>query len=241
MLVWCSANADKSRGVVGAVIGEILPFAVGIAISPLPIIVVILTLLSPRARASGPGFLIGWVAGILIVLVALTFLSTFLPTPQQSNASNPWEGAIKVVLGALLLWLAARQWRKRPRSGETPSLPSWMERVDGFGLGSGFRFGLFLSVVNPKNVILSVSVAVDLGSGGLTPGSTLLIGVIFTLLASSTVLVPVLAYLFAADRLEGALSALHRWLVRENHVIMAVLLIVLGFSAIGRGLEAIWP
>lgn len=226
---------------MGAVIGEILPFAVGIAISPLPIIVVILTLLSPRARRSGPGFLIGWVAGILAVLVVLTFLSTFVPAPRQGDASNPWEGAIKLVLGALLLWLAVRQYRKRPRAGETPALPSWMAKVDGFGFGGGLRFGLFLSVVNPKNVILSVSVAVDLGSGDLTLGSTALIVVISTLLASSTVLIPVMAYLFAADRLKGALSAVHTWLVRENHVIMAVLLIVLGFSALGRGLEAIWP
>jgi len=226
---------------VGAVIGEILPFAIGIAISPLPIIVVILTLLSPRARRSGPGFLIGWIAGILAVLLVLTLLSTFLPAPQQSSASNPWEGAIKLVLGVLLLWLAVRQWRKRPRADETPALPSWMAKVDGFGFGSGLRFGLFLSTMNPKNVILSVSVAVDLGSGDLTFGSTVLVVVAFTLLASSTVFIPVLAYLFAADRLRGPLSALHTWLVRENHVIMAVLLVVLGFSAVGRGIGVIWP
>lgn len=226
---------------MGAVIGEILPFAVGIAISPLPIIVVILTLLSPRARRSGPGFLIGWIVGILAVLLVLTFLATFLPAPAHRDAPDPWEGAIKIILGALLVWLAARQWRKRPREGETPALPSWMERVDGFGFGSGLRFGLFLSVVNPKNIILSVSVAVDLGSAGLTLGSTAVVVMVFALLASSTVLVPVLAYLFAADRLTGALSSLHTWLVRENHVIMAVLLIVLGFSAMGRGIEVIWP
>lgn len=226
---------------MGAVIGEILPFAVGIAISPLPIIVVILTLLSPRARSSGPGFLIGWVVGIVSVLLVLTFLATFLPAPQHRDDPDPWEGAIKVVLGALLLWLAVRQWRKRPRDGETAALPSWMERVDGFGFGSGLRFGLFLSVVNPKNVILSVSVAVDLGSGDLAFGSTAVIVAVFALLASSTVLIPVLAYLFAADRLTGALSALHTWLVRENHVIMAVLLVVLGFAAIGRGIGVVWP
>lgn len=125
---------------MGTVIGEILPFTLGIAISPLPIIVVILTLLSPRARTSGPGFLLGWVIGILGVLLALTFLSAFLPEPQTELAANPWEGAIKLALGALLLWLAGKRWRKRPKDGETPALPAWMEKVDTFGFGSGLKF-----------------------------------------------------------------------------------------------------
>ena len=48
------------------VAGEILVFAVGIAISPIPIIAVILMLFSARARINGPAFLLGWVAGITV-------------------------------------------------------------------------------------------------------------------------------------------------------------------------------
>ena len=47
------------------VIGEILPLAVGIAISPIPIIAAILMLLSPRAKGTSVGFMIGWLAGIV--------------------------------------------------------------------------------------------------------------------------------------------------------------------------------
>lgn len=79
------------------------------------------------------------------------------------------------------------------------------------------------------------------GTGDLTPGRIAIVIVIFALLASSTVLIPVLAYLIAADRLKGPLSALHTWLLRENHVIMTVLLVVLGFAVIGRGIGAVWP
>ena len=45
------------------VIGEILPLALGIAISPIPIIAAILMLLSPRARTTSVGFLLGWEIG----------------------------------------------------------------------------------------------------------------------------------------------------------------------------------
>jgi hypothetical protein len=54
------------------VIGEILPLAVGIAISPIPIIVAILMLLSPRAKGTSVGFLLGWLAGIVIAIVLST-------------------------------------------------------------------------------------------------------------------------------------------------------------------------
>jgi hypothetical protein len=40
-------------------IGAVLGFAVGIAVSPLPVMAVVLVLLSERARANGPLFLAG--------------------------------------------------------------------------------------------------------------------------------------------------------------------------------------
>ena len=48
---------------MGQGISEVLTFAVGVAISPVPIIAVILMLFSQRARVNGPVFLLGWVSG----------------------------------------------------------------------------------------------------------------------------------------------------------------------------------
>jgi Na+/proline symporter len=83
---------------MGSVIGEILPLAVGIAISPIPIIAAILMLLSPRAKATSVGFLLGWLAGILVAVVLFTLLSSVLPQ-QDSSGSSPVSGVIKIILG----------------------------------------------------------------------------------------------------------------------------------------------
>ena len=54
-------------------IGESLPLAVGIALSPIPIIAVVLMLTSRRAKVNGPVFVLGWpvdlgaVAAIVLV------------------------------------------------------------------------------------------------------------------------------------------------------------------------------
>ncbi len=54
---------------MNGVIGDILPLALCVAISPIPIIAAILMLFSPRAAGTGSGFLIGWVLGVLLLLL----------------------------------------------------------------------------------------------------------------------------------------------------------------------------
>src|SRR5438552_17203229 len=52
---------------MGNAIGTILPQAIGVAISPVPIIAVILMLFSQRARSNGPAFLVGLVLALAVV------------------------------------------------------------------------------------------------------------------------------------------------------------------------------
>src|SRR3954462_8368072 len=99
---------------MGGVIGELLPLAVGVAISPIPIIAAILMLLSPKARGTSLGFLLGWVLGIVVAVVLFTLLSSFLPE-SGTDAPKPVAGGIKLVLGLVLVRLAVRQWRSRPK------------------------------------------------------------------------------------------------------------------------------
>src|SRR4051794_33065468 len=63
----CDSRRGRRRRhviAVGQVIGDLLPFAVGVAISPIPIIAVILMLLAPKAGGTSAGFLVGWLIGI---------------------------------------------------------------------------------------------------------------------------------------------------------------------------------
>ena len=53
---------------MGNVIGDILPMAIGVAISPVPIIAVILMLFTHRAKPNSMAFLGGWILGLAIVL-----------------------------------------------------------------------------------------------------------------------------------------------------------------------------
>lgn len=219
---------------MGAVIGEILPLALGVAVSPIPIIAAILMLLSPRARVTSVGFLLGWVLGIVVAVTVFTLLSSVLP--DGDDASKPVQGVIQLILGAGLLLLALRQWRGRPHGGEEPAMPKWMQAIDKVTFPVAFGLGFLLSAINPKNLLMAAGAGVDIGSAGLETGEIVLVIAVFTVVAASTVLVPVVGYLIAADRLRATLDALRVWLAKENAVIMAVLLLVIGVSLIGKGI-----
>lgn len=109
-------------------IGGSLALAVGVALSPVPIIAVVLMLTSRRARANGPLFVLGWLAGLAVV--GAIVLSVSGPAGASSSGSPAtWVSWVKVVLGLLLLVVAARQFRGRPKDGQQAHLPKWMATI----------------------------------------------------------------------------------------------------------------
>lgn len=222
---------------MGAVIGEILPLAVGIAISPIPIIAAILMLLSPKAKSTSVGFLLGWVAGILIAVTLFTVLSGLL-SGADPEASQPVAGVVKIVLGAGLLLLAVRQWRSRPAPDAEPPMPKWMTAIDTMTVGRGLLLGFLLSAVNPKNLLMAVAAGVAIGTGGLDAAGDTLTIIVFTIIAAISVAAPVIAYLVASARMAGPLESMRAWLVHNNATVMAVLLLVIGVVLIGKGIAS---
>lgn len=220
---------------MGEVIGGILPLALGIAISPIPIIAAILMLLSPKAKGTSVGFLIGWVLGIVVAVVVFTLLASIIPE-QDPDASKPIAGVIKLLLGAGLLFLALKQWRGRPKDGEAAALPKWMSAIDSMTTVRGAVLGFLLSAVNPKNLLMAAGAGVLIGTAGLNGGEITLVVAIFVVIAACSVAVPVIAYLVASEKMAAPLESLRGWLVQNNATVMAVLLLVIGVVMIGKGI-----
>ena len=152
------------------------------------------------------------------------------------GAAQIIEGIIKLVLGALLLVLAVKQWRGRPSGNAPPELPKWMSAIDTLTPVKGLGLGVLLSALNPKNLIMAAGAGVVIGKSDLNTGQIVVVIVVYTAIAASTVAVPIVAYLIAADRMAQPLEALRTWLVRENTTVMAVLLLVIGVVLIGKGI-----
>lgn len=224
---------------MGQVIGDFLPLALGVAISPIPIIAVILMLFSGRAKQNSLAFLAGWLVGIVATMVILIGVAS---TQDLSSGGEPSDTSswIKLVLGLLLVVAAAGQWRKRPKPGEDPTMPGWMTKIDSMKPGAALGLGILLSALNPKNLLLIAGAAAGISQTDLSSTDTAIAVAVFTLIGASTVAVPTLGYLFLGAKIQPTLDAAKVWLSANNITVMAVLLLVIGVTLFGKGLGALW-
>ncbi len=223
---------------MGVAFGDTLPYAIGIAVSPVPIIAVILMLFSAKARENGPAFMAGWVVGVftLTLVVALVSDGAGADTDEGTFDLVNW---LKVLLGAALLFLAARQWQSRPAHGETPEMPKWMQTIDTFTPGKALGMGVLLSSVNPKNLLLAVGAGAAMGQLGLSTGETVGSVLMFTIVASLTIAGPVTYYLVGGESAKKTLDDMKTWLMQNNATVMTVLLLVIGVALAGDGISGL--
>lgn len=219
---------------MGDAIGETLGFAVGIAISPIPIAAVILMLFSGRARSNSVAFLVAWLVGIALVTTVVLLLPGLDDAGGEPSDTAGW---IKLVLGALLLFGGVRQWQARPGPDEQAPTPGWMARIDGLEPAAAFGLGFLLSALNPKNLLLAAAAGASMGALDLSTGDTVVAVAVFTVIAALTVAVPVIGFLVAGDRLGATLDATKAWLIDNNTAVMAVLFVVFGINLVGDAIQ----
>ena len=217
---------------MGQAIGGSLPLAVGVALSPVPIIAVVLMLTSRRARVNGPLFVLGWLAGLAVVgTIALCVAG---PAGASSSGSPAtWVSWVKVVLGLLLLLVAARQFRTRPKDGDQAALPKWMASVDDITPLSACGLAALLAGVNPKNLLLAVGGAATIAQTGISGGQQAVAYLVFALVGTLGVGIPVGVYFALGPRADKPLNSLKDWMSAHNAVIMSVLCLVIGVKLIG--------
>jgi threonine/homoserine/homoserine lactone efflux protein len=223
---------------VGDAIGQVLSFGVGVALSPVPIIAVVLMLGTPRARANGPAFIVGWVVGLGVVGTVVLLAASGADASEDGEPAT-WVGIVKLVLGALLVLVALRQWRGRPRDGDDAALPKWMQTIDTFAPGKALAMGVLLSAVNPKNLILTLGAASAIAQTGIESSEQAVALAVFVVIGTLGPGLPVAIYFVLGARAEQVLDELKQWMAGHNAAIMAVLCLVIGAKLLGDGISAL--
>lgn len=219
--------------VLDGAIGDLLPSALAVALSPIPIVAVVLVLGGSKARTAGPAFALGWVAGLLSVSLVVLLLVGGVSDP---DSDDPGLGGLKIAVGVLFLLMAAKQWGKRPRPGEEPETPTWMATIDGAAPARAAVLGAALSGANPKNLALTLTASASIAEAGLDTPDTAIATAVFIAVGSVTVAGAVLFYLLDGDRAARPLAAVKQFMFDNNAVIMMVVLLLLGAKLIGDGL-----
>jgi hypothetical protein len=223
---------------MGQAIGNVLPMAIGVAISPVPIIAIVLMLGTPRARTNGPAFAVGWLAGLTIVGTIVLLLANGNAT-SDTGAPATWASVLKLLFGVLFLLLAAHSWRGRPKPGEEAQMPKWMQAIDGFTGGKSLGVGALLSGLNPKNLALTAAAATAIAQTEISGGQQAVALAVFIILGSLTILAPVAIYFLMGAKAKEILDGLKLFMGAHNAAIMTVLLLVLGAKLIGDAIAGL--
>jgi threonine/homoserine/homoserine lactone efflux protein len=216
-------------------IGQSLPMAIGVALSPIPIIAIILMLVTPKARVDGPLFVVGWFVGLVVVgAIGLTVASSAGASDSgtQSNTTN-W---VLVAIGVLLIGGARRQWAKRPVGDEEPPTPKWMAAIDKFGPGKATVTGFVLSAANPKNLLLALAACASIAATDIAGSEQVVAYLVFAIIGTLSVAIPVGIFFFMGDGAGPILDGLKQWMAQHNAAIMTVLFLVIGAKILGQGI-----
>jgi threonine/homoserine/homoserine lactone efflux protein len=216
-------------------IAQVLTDAVGVAISPVPIIAIVLMLFTARARQNASAFVAGWVLALAIVSGVAYVLGDAADAATESTASDTVSWA-QIAFGVGFLLLAARAWRGRPKPGDEPEFPAWMAGIESFTAVKAFGLAVLLVAVNPKNLLLSLAAGSSLAQLGVSTSEAVVSLVVFAVLSSTTIAGPYVYYLARGPRAKEQLDAAKGWLVQHNGAVMTVLFIVLGVDLVAKGL-----
>ena len=215
---------------------DLLLAALVIALSPITVIAITLILSTARARANGLAFTAGWLAGLFVVTALVTLLAD--GAEERVDGVTTVVAAIRLLVGILLLVLAARKFMKRS-AGTEETLPAWMSRIDLIVPGRALVLGLGLAAANPKNLAFALVAAAAIAGSGLTGSEELLAVLLFVGLASLSVLGSLVFYLAMTDRAASGLGRVKDFMARNNALIMGLLFAFFGVKLVIGGLTGL--
>ena len=96
-----------------------------------------------------------------------------------------------------------------------------------------------LSGANPKNLLLAVGGAAAIAQTGIPGGQQAIAYLVFALIATLGVGIPVVIYFAMGTRSEQLLAGLKDWMSAHNAVIMTVLCLIIAAKLIGDGISGL--
>ena len=218
---------------MGQALGSLLPLGVAAAVSTVPILVTILILLSENRNRSALAYLIGWVVGTLFLVTVGTVAASSLPEPRPRQPDTI-VGALEILLGVGMVSLGILAFRRRQEraSGQEPK---WAQAVGAFGAGRSLGLGLALNL-RPKSVLLCAAAGLALDSANDGVEVTAVLVLVYTVVATSTVAVPIIATLISPTRMEPRLVEARKRLDDNGRLVSGAMMVMIGMLLVAAGI-----
>jgi hypothetical protein len=197
-------------------LGSIIVPALAIAVNPVPIIACVTLLSTPHGKRNALYF----IATVVILMLAIGSAVIFIVGQSSSSSTSTGGAAVTTAFGIIFLAVAVQQWRTKPVEGKDPG---WMKALDKAGLVAGVVLGISLT-----NYALLTSGMQKIVKSGLSSSVQTTALVVFTLIATSTIILPLIIYLVRPVWAKRVLGGFRDWLMKHNRVILIVVFGLMG-------------
>lgn len=208
-----------------SVLWYIVPLAVALALSVVPIVAVLLLLLAPEPLARSVPFAAGSVVGIAALVAAFAIGAALVPTAADDEFP-PWIHVVEIAVGVLLIAAGVVLFFRR-----ADAAPADRSRIEDatrrLTRSRAFGFGILVNV-RPKSLVLTVAAGLAIGTAPIDPVMGGLAVVLFTIIAGSVVVGLVIAYAIGQNRVRPVLARLRRFLESHAGLVLRLALLVTG-------------
>jgi hypothetical protein len=209
------------------VVADLVLLALGIALQPFRLSAFILILSSKGGTRKGLGFILGWLASLVLVIAAVVLITGGKPVRVRTVPSTVVL-MVKLALGIALIVLAAVQWRRRNRARRPPA---WLARLDTM---SPWSAAVIAAILQPWTLVAAAAVTATQAT--LSSVADYLALALFCLLATSSFIVLELYAVFAPAA-GTQLAALRTWLDRHGNQVIIIVCLVLGVWLTGQSIR----
>jgi Sap, sulfolipid-1-addressing protein len=219
-------------------IRDTLPIITAVMISPIPVAGLIVVLTSKR----GPVKSVAYGMGFFVALWLPTFLLAFagqktIAFSGGTGASSTWGVLIHVGMGVILLVVAIVAFKKHLRKTSPATEPRWMKTLDSASMLMVFALGGVITL-NPKNVPLLISAAVDYAQAGLSTVQLAIVVTAFAAIGSLLIFLPIVLVHLARKSSAKLFGRMRPWLIAHNAIILAAICLVAAVAMLGSALSA---
>ena len=212
---------------------NLLLIGLAIALDPLPLTAFMVMLPSQRGVRKGAAFVFGWLVSLAIV-VTVTVLATGNNPPKPNTAPSLASLAVKIAIGAYLVWVAIRQRRRMGRPKKPKKPPKWQQHVDNM---SPWFAMVLAPALQPWALIGAGAATVVEAKLSNWESYVALFG--FCVLASASYLAMEIYAGFRPDQSQAFLARFRTWM--ETHTDQAIIFgsLILGFWLIVNSINLI--
>ena len=209
---------------------NLVVIGLAVALDPLPLTAFLVVLPSRRGVRKGAAFVFGWLVSLAIV-VTVAVLATGNDPPKPSTAPSLAALAVKIALGAVLVWIAVRHIRARGRPKPPKKPPKWQGQVD--SMSPWFAMGLAPAL---QPWVLIGAGAATVVEAKLSSWESFLALFLYCVLASSSYLAMEIYAIFRPAQSQALLGRSRTWIDAHTDQVIIAGSLILGFWLIANSI-----